>query len=317
MVLDVITIGDGLITFNPLSTGPLRFVHQFERKIGGAELNLILGCARLGLKTGWISRLGKDEFGRHIVNTMLGEGVDLKEVKLVEGFSTSLNFKEVHASGAGRTFYYRDSSPTITLTPDSLPVEYIKQAKVLHVTGVFPAIHEQNRKVILRAMQIAKENGVKVSFDPNIRLRLWSIEEAKKTILSYLPYVDILLTGREELGWIFESNSQDELISSLSSFVFEHVILKDGENGSFALVDNKWIHQSVVKVKNVVDTVGAGDGFDAGFLYGYINGWNLEKSLEIANAIGAMVVQVSGDNEGLPYLEEVENILGKREMIER
>ena len=315
--MDVITIGDGMITFDPQTKGPLRYVNQFERKIGGAELNVILGCARLGLKAGWISRLGKDEFGRHIVNTMRGEGVDISEVKLVEGYATSINFKEVREGGAGRTFYYRQKSPTETLTPELLPEAYIAGSRVLHVTGVFPAIQENNRAVILRALQLAKRHGVKVSFDPNIRLRLWSKEQARATILSYLPYVDYLLAGREEMMLIFGSEERRDWEQALRQYAFEHVIIKDGENGSHALVDGRWVHHPAFPVAKVVDTVGAGDGFDAGFLYGVIHGWPIERTLEFANAIGAMVVQVHGDNEGLPYLEEVEGFLGEREVVER
>lgn len=316
-MLDVITIGDGMITFDPQSKGPLRFVHQFERKIGGAELNVILGCARLGLKAGWISRLGKDEFGRHIVNTMRGEGVDISEVKLMEGYATSLNFKEVRENGNGRTFYYRQKSPTETLTPELLPEAYIAGARILHVTGVFPAIQENNRAVILRALQLAKRHGVKVSFDPNIRLRLWSRELARATLLTYLPYVDFMLAGREEMELIFESGEQKVWEQAIQRYAFEHVVVKDGENGSYAFMDGRWVHQPAFPVAKVVDTVGAGDGFDAGFLYGVIHGWPIGQTLKFANAIGAMVVQVHGDNEGLPYLEEVEGFLGMREVVER
>lgn len=315
--MDIITIGDGMITFDPQTRGPLRFVHQFERKVGGAELNVLLGCSRLGLKAGWISRLGKDEFGRHILNVVRGEGVDISEVKLMEGYPTSLNFKEVRESGAGRTFYYRQKSPTETLAPDLLPDEYISNAKILHTTGVFPAINEKNRKIILRALQLAKQSGVAVSFDPNIRLRLWSKEEAKETILSYLPYVDYLLTSKEELRILFGTCDDKALKENLDNYSFKHVVIKDGENGARALVNGEWIHSTGFRVENVVDTVGAGDGFDTGFLYGILQNWPIEKTLEFANAIGAMVVQVSGDNEGLPYLEEVEAFLGIREMIER
>ncbi|SEM87505.1 2-dehydro-3-deoxygluconokinase [Paenisporosarcina quisquiliarum] len=315
--MDIISIGDGLITFDPVSKGPLRFVNQFERKIGGAELNVLIGCARLGLKTGWISRLGKDEFGRHIVNTVRGEGIDVGEVILEEGYPTSLNFKEVQESGTGKTFYYRHKSPTETITPDLLPVGYIKSSKILHVTGVYPAINQNNRDVILKAIQIAKENGVKVSFDPNIRLRLWTEEEARETIISYLPYVDYLLAGKEELELIFETTKTEEIIQELSHYSCEKIVMKDGENGASVLLDGKWFHSKAPKVVKVVDTVGAGDGFDAGFLYGVLQNWPIEKTLEFANTIGSMVVQVSGDNEGLPYLEEVQAKLGLLNVIER
>ena len=317
VVMDVISIGDGMITFNPNTKGPLRFVNQFERKIGGAELNVLIGCARLGLQAGWISRLGKDEFGRHIVNTVRGEGIDISEVKLEEGYPTSINFKEIQESGDGKTFYYRQKSPTEMLLPKQLPEVYIKNAKILHITGVFPAITANNRAVILRALEIAKTNNVKVSLDPNIRFKLWSEKEARSTLLTYLPYVDYLLAGREELELLFETANQNELITALNEYNFEQVVIKDGEAGSYALKNNEWIFQQSHPVKKVVDTVGAGDGFDAGFLFGMLNNWPIERSLNFANAIGAMVVQVNGDNEGLPYFEEVEAFLGLKDVIER
>ena len=315
--MDIVTIGDGMITFDPSTKGPLRFVQTFERKIGGAELNVMLGCARLGLNSGWISRLGKDEFGRHIFNEVRGEGVDVSEVKLMPGYATSLNFKEIQETGDGRTFYYRLPSPTETLTPETLPFEYISNAKIIHLTGVFCAILEQNRAITMRALEWAKENGVVVSFDPNIRLRLWTAEEARDTLLTYLPYVDHLLTSREELELLFETKDENELINKLASYQFESVVMKDGAEGAFALIEGSWKHVPGVHVAKVVDTVGAGDGFDSGYLYGLLKGWPIEERLTFANAIGAMVVQVHGDNEGLPYLEEVEQFLGKREIIVR
>lgn len=315
--MDVVTIGDAMITFDPSTKGPLRFVNTFERKIGGAELNVMLGCARLGLDTGWISRLGKDEFGRHIMNTMRGEGVDVAEVQMMEGYSTSLNFKEVNETGAGRTFYYRLPSPTETLTPETIPFDYIRSAKILHMTGVFCAILEKNRAITLAALQFAKANGVQISFDPNIRLRLWSEEEARETLLTYLPFVDHLLVSKEELELIFDTTDEKVILAALGRYTFESVVMKDGENGSFALIDGTWLHSPGVKVEKVVDTVGAGDGFDSGYLYGLLKGWPMGERLTFANAIGAMVVQVSGDNEGLPYVEEVESFLGMRKQIER
>lgn len=315
--MDVVTIGDAMITFDPSTKGPLRFVNSFERKVGGAELNVMLGCARLGLKTGWISRLGKDEFGRHILNIMRGEDVDVSEVRLMEGYATSLNFKEIQETGEGRTFYYRLPSPTETLSATNLPFDYIKSAKVLHLTGVFPAILEKNREITLTALQHASENGVTISFDPNIRLKLWSEEDARQTLLAYLPYVNHLLVSKEELELIFNTTIEKDILLQLEQFNIEVVVMKDGANGSFALVNGKWLHSPGYTVKKVVDTVGAGDGFDAGYLYGLLNGWELEERLSFANAIGAMVVQVSGDNEGLPYLEDVESFLGLRKQIER
>lgn len=315
---DVLTIGDAMITFNPCSKGPLRFVHSFERKVGGAELNVAIGCARLGLKTGWISRLGNDEFGRYILNFVRGEGIDVSEVKLVNGYPTSLNFKEILEDGSGRTFYYRANSPTTTLTPESLNEEYIQNAKLLHITGVFLAINkEKNVEVIKRAISIAKKSGVLISLDPNIRLKLWSKEEAKDTLSMFLPYVDILLTGSEEAEILLGVSNPKEIIEQCKSYGISYVAIKQGEKGSIGYYNGQYMEAPPVKPRKVVDTVGAGDGFDAGFIYGVLHGWPLERTLQIANTIGSMVVSVSGDNEGLPYLEDVLVQLGEKAFIER
>ncbi|MFX0560483.1 sugar kinase [Tepidibacillus infernus] len=316
-MLDVITIGDGMITFNPSTTGPMRFVQKFTKKIGGAELNVAIGCARLGLKTGWISRLGNDEFGRYILNKIRGEGIDICQVKLVDGFPTSLNFKEIMEDGSGRTFYYRWDSPTFSLTPDQLDEDYFKQAKLLHITGVFPAIGGKNFEVIMKAITLAKQNGLLISFDPNIRLKLWSKEKAKEKLSQFLPYVDIVLTGEEEAELLIGETEAKRVIKKFKSFGASYVAIKRGEKGSIGSYGDQYIEVSALIPRKVVDTVGAGDGFDAGFIYGVLKGWDLQKTLRFANAIGSMVVSVSGDNEGLPYYEDVLAYLGEMEIVER
>ncbi|WP_044895743.1 sugar kinase [Bacillus alveayuensis] len=315
---DVLTIGDAMITFNPSSKGPLRFVHSFERKVGGAELNVAIGCARLGLKTGWISRLGNDEFGRYILHFIRGEGIDVSEVKLVDGYPTSLNFKEILEDGSGRTFYYRANSPTTTLTAEALNEEYIQKAKLLHITGVFLAIDkEKNAEVLKRAVSIAKKSGMLISLDPNIRLKLWSKEEAKEALTSFLPYVDILLTGSEEAEILLGVSNPKEIIERCKSYGISYIAIKQGEKGSIGYYNGQYMEAPPVKPRKVVDTVGAGDGFDAGFIYGVLHGWSLERTLKFANTIGSMVVSVSGDNEGLPYIEDVLVQLGEKNIIER
>ena len=315
---DVITIGDAMITFNPEATGPMRYVSSFERKVGGAELNVAIGCARLGLDTGWISRLGNDEFGRYIYNFVRGEGIDVSQVKLEDGYPTSLNFKEIMEDGSGRTFYYRTNSPTSTLTIDSLDEAYFKNTKILHITGVFPAVDQaKNIELVKYTASLAKKHGVKVSFDPNIRLKLWSREQARAALQEYLPFVDIFLTGVEEAELLLGVTAPAEIIEKSKAYGISYVAIKQGEKGSIGYHNGQTIEAPPVKAKKVVDTVGAGDGFDAGFIYGVLNEWPLEKILHFANTIGSMVVSVSGDNEGLPYLEEVMIQLGEKEFVER
>lgn len=314
---DVITIGDALITFDPSSTGPMRYAETFHRKVGGAELNVAIGCARLGLRTGWMSRLGKDEFGRHIFNFARGEGIDMSYVKLMEGYPTSLNFKEIQADGSGKTFYYRHNSPTSTMTPDELDESFFRNARLLHISGVFPAVSQSNIELIDRAVDYAKKHNVKIALDPNIRLKLWSKEKARSTLLNWLPRVDYLLTGIDEAELLFGTRDVQEIISIIKSYKVSHLFLKQGEEGSLIWTDNTLIEQDAIEVSQVADTVGAGDGFDAGVIYGLLHNWDPEKILTFANTIGSIVVGVKGDNEGLPYLEDVMAKMQKKTVVER
>ncbi|SDZ66887.1 2-dehydro-3-deoxygluconokinase [Evansella caseinilytica] len=316
-MFDVLTIGDGMITMDPKTTGPMRFVNEFQRKVGGAELNFAIGTARLGLKTGWLSRLGNDEFGRYIYNFIRGEGIDVSEVKLVDHIPTSVNFKEIMEDGQGRTFYYRNPSPISTLTTEDIKEEHIKQFKVLHITGVFMAIDPKNPEIIEQAVYYAKKHGLLISMDPNIRLRLWSKERAREVLTAFLPQVDVLLTGDEEGDILLDTKNTDELVREFQSHGIGHVVVKKGGAGALAVTANESISMPAFPPRKVVDTVGAGDGFDAGFITGLLKGWPLERTLRFANKVGSIVVSVKGDNEGLPYYEDVLVELGERESIER
>jgi 2-dehydro-3-deoxygluconokinase len=316
-VNDVITIGEAMITFNPGSTGPMKFVNTFEKKVGGAELNLAIGCARLGIKAGYISKLGNDEFGKYIKTFTRGEGIDVSKVDLVEGYPTSLNFKEIMEDGNVRTFYYRDKSPTFTMTPADLDETYFQKAKILHLTGIFPAISENNIAIIERSIELAKKHGLKISFDPNIRLRMWSKDKAREVLSKILPHVDILLAGDEEMEIIIGEKDPKAIIEKVKELGVSYIAIKQGEKGSVGYHNGEMIESPSIKATKVVDTVGAGDGFNAGFIYGIVQNWPLDKTLKFANTIGSMVVGVLGDNEGLPYYEDVQERLGERERIER
>lgn len=312
----VLTLGDGMITMNPSATGPLRFVPNFFRKVGGAELNFAIGCARLGLKSKWVSRVGNDEFGRVIYNFARGEGIDVSHVELVEGYPTSLNFKEIQEDGSGRTFYYRHQSPMLTLTPEDITKEMFEGIDVIHLTGVFLSINPQNIEIVKQVLKISKEIGIPVSFDPNLRLKMWTIEQARAAFLDIFPYVDILLTGLDEIELILGESTDEALTSCAQRFQISQFVIKDGANGSRVLTEGVWHEKEAFKV-SPIDTVGAGDGFDAGYIYAYLNELPPQERLVLANGVGALVTTVSGDNEGLPLLEEVLPFIRSEKMVER
>ncbi|MEI4769519.1 sugar kinase [Psychrobacillus sp. FJAT-51614] len=312
----VLTLGDALITFNPSNTGPLRNVQTFARKVGGAELNFAIGCARLGLNTKWISRLGGDEFGKVIYNFARGEGIDVSHVKLVDGYPTSLNFKEIREDGSGKTFYYRYQSPILTMEPTDITLKMLEGIDLIHITGVFLAIDPKNLVITKQLLKLAKQKDIPVSFDPNIRLKLWSIEQAISTYKEIFPYVDILLTGLDEIDMIIGNSTEQSLVEFAKSYAISQLVVKDGGNGSKVYTNDTWYAKEAFSV-NPIDTVGAGDGFDAGYIYSHLHGYKPLERLEFANGVGALVTTVSGDNEGLPELDEVLAFIRNEKVIER
>ncbi|MBS5937933.1 sugar kinase [Clostridium sp.] len=315
--MDVITIGDAMIAMCPREKGPIIFSDTFKRKVGGAELNVAIGCARLGLKAGFISRLGNDDFGKYIIKTARGEDIDISEVKLVDGYQTSVYFREVLSDGSSRSFYYRENSPTSTMKCEDLNEEYFRAAKILHITGVFPSITKNNQEIILEAIKLAKKNNLTISFDPNIRLKMWTKDEAKSYIEKILPDVDILLIGDEEINILLGDVSIEDAIKIFHGYGIGKVIVKKGSKGAIGSDGRDIYEVDAIKPKALVDTVGAGDGFAAGFLTALCNGESLEECVKFGNAVGSLVVGVEGDNEGLPYYDDVLVHLGKSKKIER
>lgn len=315
--MDVITIGDAMVAMCPKEKGPILFCNTFERKIGGAELNVAIGCARLGLKSGWISRLGQDDFGKHILKTVRGEGIDTSQIELVEGYQTSVYFREVMANGDSRSFYYREKSPTSTMTAESLDENYFRNSKVLHITGVFPSINDNNKEILLKAVELAKKNNLLISFDPNIRLKMWTKSQAREFINKFLSEVDILLVGDEEISILIDEEDKNEAIKKFHDMGIDKVVVKRGAKGAIGSDGSNIYDVAAIKPKALIDTVGAGDGFAAGFLSAYLKGDSFEESIEFANAVGSLVVGIEGDNEGLPYYEDVLAHLGKIKTIER
>lgn len=313
---NVLTIGDAMITFNPLTKGPLRFVHSFSRSVGGAELNFSIGCARLQLGSTWISKLGNDEFGKVIYNFARGEGINMQHVQLVDGYPTSINFKETQENGTNKTFYYRYQTPITTFKLNEITEKLLENISLLHITGVFLAILPQNLNIILHLLTLAKSKNIPISFDPNIRLKLWSLDEAKSAFEKIYPFVDLFLTGKEELELLLSDTENDTIIEFVNKYDIKEFVIKDGENGSKLYFEGNWYKKEAFKVQ-VVDTVGAGDGFDAGYVYSYLNKFSPEKKLTFANAVGALVTTVTGDNEGLPELDQVVAFINQEKIIER
>ncbi|BCU81572.1 2-dehydro-3-deoxygluconokinase [Polycladomyces abyssicola] len=306
MKLDVVTLGETMVLLVPTSVGPLRYAGQFEKTIGGAESNMAIGLARLGHQVGWISRLGNDEFGLYVRNFIRGEGVDTSRVIFDDLHPTAVFFKERQLGQEPRIYYYRKGSAASCMTPEDLDESYITQAQFLYITGITPALSASCEATVDRAIELARRNGLTVVFDPNIRLKLWSKEEARRVLIDVASRCDIVMPGFEEGEILTGEQTPEKIAACLLANGARVVVVKLGERGAYFATPEQSEYVEGFPVKQIVDPIGAGDAFAAGFLSGLLRGWTYREAVRLGNRTGAYALTVAGDVEGLPFWSQIE-----------
>ena len=302
----VITAGETMALIVPPGPGRLRHATSLALSIGGAESNLAIGLARLGLPSSWISVLGDDELGELILNRLRAEGVDTSAVRRISDRPTGLYLRE-EVAGRLRVYYYRSGSAAATLAPDAFEASILSGAAFLHLTGITGALSPECAEFLPWAAKSARDAGVRVSYDVNYRSRLWAPAAARAAAEALLPFVDVLLVGHEEAHalWGWET---DAALEQLSEAGPAEVVLKLGADGCAAVIDGERLTSPGFPAREL-DPIGAGDAFDAGYLAATLWGWAPEKRLRTANAMGAFCVQNLGDYEGLPSRRELDAFL--------
>jgi 2-dehydro-3-deoxygluconokinase len=314
---DVVTFGETMALFSPRETGPLRYVADFRLKLGGTESNFAIALARLGINVGWFSRLGDDELGRFIAHNIRGEGVDVSRVVIDPEAPTGLYVKEISAVGDTTVYYYRRGSAASRMAPDDLDEVYLTRASWLHVTGITPALSDTCHETVRQAVELARANGLQVSFDPNMRLKLWTVERAREVMFPILRRCTVLLGGMEELSLLLQVDTADAAADWALDQGVEIAAIKLGADGALIATASERRTVPPFTIPRVVDTVGAGDGFDAGFVAGRLLGRDPWQAAELGNVIGAHALMVEGDYEGYPTMHEAEAFLAGRAKVAR
>ncbi len=308
-MVDVVTIGETMVLFEPLEEKHMKYSSLYSRTIAGAESNVAIGLARLGRNTRWIGSVGKDVFGDIVISTLAGEFIDISRVIRSEDGQTGVFFKDVYRVGDPDIYYYRKHSPSSKWTPGHVKDDWFKGARHIHMTGVTAALGDETLQFTVECMKRAKKLGLTVSFDPNIRFKLWDEQTAKNSILQLIPLCDIFMPGIDEAEFLFGKGSPGYLAEMSLESGAKVVAMKLGAEGSFGMLKNgQSTFAESVKVNHVVDTVGAGDAFAAGFLSIAIDGIdyeNLNKALVRGNTISSYVIQNKGDWESLPTINEI------------
>jgi 2-dehydro-3-deoxygluconokinase len=306
----VVTLGEAMVLQAAAQTGPLNEVTEFTQHTAGAETNVAVGLARLGLRVGWASLLGDDAMGRSLLSTFKGEGVDCSHVKLCKCQHTGYMRKGRVDDGSDPPVeYYREGSAASRMGPDDIDWHWFSQARHLHVTGVFAALSPTTLATARRAMQSMRACGKTVSFDPNIRPALWSdVQHMRSTLNQLAAMADWVLPGLREGELLTGQDGAADVAAFYSNMGVTRVIVKLGPDGAYfdsALPQEGKGTVSAYPVPRVVDTVGAGDAFAAGLVSGLLESFPLLEAVRRAVWMGARAVQVRGDTEGLPTRAEL------------
>ncbi|MEB6380966.1 sugar kinase [Leclercia adecarboxylata] len=301
--LDVITIGEAMAMFVATNPGDLSEVDQFMKRVAGAELNVATGLARLGLKVGWVSRVGNDSFGQFVLDTLKKEGIDTAGVTLDGRYPTGFQLKSKVTDGTDPIVeYFRKGSAASHLSVEDFNPVWFTAARHLHLSGVAAALSASSYALLDHAAGAMKAAGKTISFDPNLRPVLWKSEAEMVEKLNHLAFqADWVLPGLKEGVILTGENTPEGIADFYLNKGVKAVILKTGSDGAwYKTADGEQGAVAAVKVENVVDTVGAGDGFAVGVVSALLEGKTLHQAVTRGNVIGSLAIQVQGDSEGLP-----------------
>lgn len=300
--LDVVTFGEAMQMLVAAEPGPLERVAAFHKRTAGAETNVAIGLARLGLRVGWVSRLGTDSMGRYLLESMQAEGIDCSHVALDAAHRTGFLFKGRVTDGSDPPIeYHRRGSAASHYAADDIDVPWLTGARHLHATGVFPALTPATRTAAERAMRLMREAGRSISFDPNLRPTLWPSADAMRDGINTLAALaDWVLPGLEEGRLLTGADSPESIADFYRRRGARLVIVKLGPAGAYFSGEAGEGRVPGFPVAEVVDTVGAGDGFAAGVISALLEGRSVPDAVRRGAWIGARAVQVLGDTEGLP-----------------
>ena len=311
MTLDVFTVGEAMVLFAAAQAGPLDTVATFVRSTAGAELNVAIGLARLGLRVGYLSRLGDDSFGRLIAGVLDREGVDRSRVGFDAQHPTGFMLKSLSRDGSDPAIeYFRRGSAARRMSAADNPREGCAGTRHLHLTGIFVALAPGTRELGFDLAAQARAAGRTISFDPNLRPALWPSRAEMIEVLGRLADgSDWILPGLEEGRLLTGRSDPRDIAAHYLDRGASFVAVKLGAEGAWCATPR---HQGLVAgvpVARVVDTVGAGDGFAVGVISGLLEGLSAAEATARGNAIGARVVGFPGDCDGLPKRSELDALM--------
>jgi 2-dehydro-3-deoxygluconokinase len=331
---DVVTFGEAMIRLAPPHFLRLEQTSSLDVQVGGGELNVAVGVSRLGLKSAWVSRLPRNPLARLMENRVKQAGVDTSPIVWTDEARVGLYFVEFGAAPRPSSVLYdRAHSAISAIKPGEVNwKEVFTGARWFHTSGITPALSDSAAAVTREALVAAKQAGVTVSYDLNYRGKLWSPDKAQAVQEPLMEFVDVLITTEEDTGVVFKikasGKTDDRGFKEISAESYKEVAQRLQERFKFKCVAitlrenplvwrNTWtaiayadgkLYEDVKYDLEIVDRVGGGDSFSAGFIYGFLSKNSYEAAVRYGNAFSALKQTIPGDFNW-STLEEVEKLL--------
>ena len=303
--VDVLCVGETMVALAPADGSRAETAATFVAHPAGAESNVAMALAGLGHRAAWASRLGADPLGRRVRAAVAAAGVDVELVELVEGRPTGLMVKDP-TPAASDVMYYRKGSAATDLGPQDLPRLGAVGARYVHLSGVTPAL-SSSCAALVRAVVIDRALGpAKVSFDVNFRARLWSAADAAAPLLDLARAADVTFVGLDEAHALWDCTSAEEVQELIQGP--RALLVKDGAVGATAFTSAATVFVPASQV-DVLEPVGAGDSFAAGWLAGELRGLSPELALRLAHLVAGTALGSMGDLGPAPSAAEIERAL--------
>lgn len=304
---DVVSIGETMIRYSPPGYERLEQARSIEVHIGGSESNTLAGLSRLGMETCWVSRLTNNAMGRAIAGAIAAHGVDTRWIRWTESDRVGVYYYE-HGTDSrpSEVIYDRSHSAFSRMGSDEIPQLPLQRTKLLHLTGISLALSDSVRDCLANARNTAVDAGAKISFDFNYRAKLWSMSEARAQCSDWIEQSDLLFIAlRDASDWlgITDRSSEESIFARLLARRSKGTtVMTLGANGAIASDGHSTVRRGTEPVEGV-GRLGAGDAFSAGFLFGWLQNWGIERSLQWANAAARNKFSTPGD---LPWFNRQE-----------
>ena len=316
---DLVTFGETMLRLSPPRGDRLETATEFDVQAGGAESNVAVGAARLGVDAAWLSKLPDSPPGRRVTGELRSHGVRPR-VAWTDPETSRVGTYYLEHGGEPRgtaAIYDRADAAITTVTPEELPTDAFADADRFHTTGITPALSERTAETTAALLRAAGDAGVTRSFDLNYRSKLWTPAEARAAYEELFEHVDTLFVPQRDAREVLdrEGNAVEVAHGIASEFGIDTVVVTRGREGALALRDGSVYEQTVFEAETF-DAIGTGDAFVAGFLAERLHGGEVSDALEWAAATASLKRTIGGD-VAVVTREDVESVVDGASGIDR